>query len=111
MDQIIIYIAGPVSGQPELNRPAFYQAQEQLNALGFEIRNPHDFCMDIKSEDPADPLYYRRGFQVLTECSDLLLLDGWQYSAGAQVERKAAVLFKMGIFESVEDLVRKYSNQ
>lgn len=111
MNEIIIYIAGPVSGQPDLNRSAFYQAQEQLNALGFEIRNPHDFCADIKSEDPADPKYYRRGFQVLAECSDLLLLDGWQYSAGAQVEREAAVLFKMGIFDSVEDLVCKYSNQ
>ncbi len=111
MSQIIIYIAGPVSGQPDLNRSAFYQAQEQLNALGFQIRNPHDFCSDIKSTDPADPKYYRRGFQVLAECSDLLLLDGWQYSAGAQLESRVAVLFKMGIFESVEDLVRKYSNQ
>jgi len=55
MNEIIIYIAGPVSGQPDLNRSAFYQAQEQLNALSFEIRNPHDFCADIKSEDPADP--------------------------------------------------------
>ncbi|WP_286753903.1 MULTISPECIES: DUF4406 domain-containing protein [Sphingobacterium] len=111
MEKPIVYIAGPVSGQPDLNRQAFYAAQEELNALGFDARNPHDFCIGIKSTDPSDPKFYKRGFQVLTECTDILLLDGWAYSNGAHVERDAAVLFKLGIFESIDDLKLKYSNE
>lgn len=110
MNKPIIYIAGPISGQPDLNREAFYEAQEQINALGFESLNPHEFCKDIQSQDPQDHKYYRRGFEALAKATDIILLDGWQYSAGAQLESKAAVLFKMGIFENIEDLKRKYSN-
>ncbi|MGJ1419960.1 DUF4406 domain-containing protein [Sphingobacterium spiritivorum] len=106
----IIYIAGPISGQIDLNRSMFYGMQEELNALGFEVRNPHEFCIDIKSMDSSDPKFYKRGFQVLIECTDIMLLDGWQYSAGAQLERNVASLCKLGVFDNVNDLVLKYSN-
>ena len=109
MDKPKVYIAGPISGYQDLNRSSFYKAQEAINALGFDVSNPHEFCIDIKSEDSSDPKFYRRGFAVLITCSDILLLEGWQYSAGAQLERKVAVLCRMGVHESIDDLVNKYS--
>lgn len=109
MSKPIIYIAGPISGIADLNRPAFYQAQEQLNALGFEVRNPHEFCKHIQSDNPSDPAYYKQGFAELTLCTDVLLLPGWQYSAGAQLESKAAVLFGMNVHHTISDIVLLYS--
>lgn len=111
MNTPIVYIAGPVSGQPDLNRDAFEQADRALKDLGFITRNPHEFCKHIQSDNPSDPRYYRQGFSELANCTDILLLDGWQYSAGAQLESKVAVLFGMNVHHSIEDLVNKYSNQ
>lgn len=111
MNKPLIYISGPISGYADLNRPAFDNMSDELITLGLRSRNPHDFCQGIKASSPSDPAYYKRGMIELTECTDILLLNGWQYSKGAQLERQAAVLFGLGIFESVEDLIRKYSNQ
>lgn len=107
----IIYIAGPISGQPDLNRAAFYHAQEQINAMGFEVRNPHEFCRDIVSDDPSDAAYYKRGLQELMNCTDILLLPTWEYSTGAQLEAKAATVFKMQVHHSVEDIIRRYESK
>lgn len=109
MEKPIIYIAGPISGQPDLNCISFYKMQERLNAQGFDTRNPLDFCRDIESSNPSDPAYYKRGLIVLTECTDIMLLNGWKYSKGAQLERQATSLFGIGIFESIEDLILKYA--
>jgi hypothetical protein len=106
----IIYIAGPISGYPDLNKPAFSEMANELLQCGFEVKNPHEFCADIKTDNSSDPAYYKRGFIELTTCTDIILLNGWQYSKGAQIERQAAILFRQGIFESAEDLIRKYSN-
>lgn len=105
-----VYIAGPVSGQPDLNLPAFYKMQEELNALGFNTKNPHEFCLHIRSADPSDPRYYAEGIRQLTYCTDIIFLEGWQYSAGAQVERKVAQLLQLGVHESIDQLKLKYSN-
>lgn len=108
MNKPIIYIAGPISGQPDLNRSAFYKAQEELNSLGFHVKNPHEFCSHIHSDNPSDPRFYRQGFSELANCTDILLLDGWQYSGGAQLESKVAVLFGMNVHYSIQEIMLKY---
>lgn|SRR5690606_432316 len=111
MNTPIIYIAGPVSGQPNLNRDAFEEADRMLKSKGFITRNPHAFCGDIQSEDPQDPKFYRRGFEVLCrECTDLLLLDGWQYSQGATQELNVAKICQIRIHTSISDLIKFYTN-
>lgn len=107
-----VYIAGPISGHDDLNRSAFKTMQDELESLGFHTLNPHEFCESIKSPNPSDPKYYRAGMITLaSQATDIIFLDGWQYSAGAQLEHKAAALFGIGIHFSTEDLIRKYSNQ
>lgn len=111
MNTPIVYIAGPISGQPNLNREAFDEADKRLKALGFITRNPHSFCSDIHSDDPSDPRFYRRGIQVLaSECTDMVVLEGWQYSTGAALEKQVAILCQIQSFDNIEDLVAKYSN-
>ncbi len=111
MKEPIIYIAGPVSGQPDLNRAAFYEADKALKKLGFITRNPHEFCADIRAAEPEDPAYYRRGIEVLVrDCTDVILLPDWQYSVGATMERNVANACCIQTFESIGDLISKYSN-
>lgn len=106
-----IYIAGPISGYENLNAPAFKTMQGMLTGIGFTAYNPHEFCAHIKAECPSDPKYYAEGIRQLTECTDIILLDGWQYSSGARVEREVAHLLKLGIHEEIESLIKKYTHQ
>jgi len=111
METPIVYIAGPVSGQPDLNREAFYESDQALKSKGFITRNPHEFCSDINSTESDDPKYYRRGFEVLTrDCTDILMLDEWQYSAGATLEHHVARLCQVRIHYGLKELIDYFTN-
>lgn len=82
-----LYIAGPMTGYPELNFPAFHAEAARLRALGFEIVNP--------AEINADPCVewlecMRRDIRALVLCDGIALLEGWEESRGAKVEHKLA---------------------
>lgn len=42
-----VYICGPITGKPDLNRPAFKQAEEHLERLGYQPVNPHEVCKNV----------------------------------------------------------------
>lgn len=111
METPIVYIAGPVSGQPDLNRESFYEADQALKAKGYFTRNPHEFCMDINSTESDDPKFYRRGIEVLTrDCTDIVMLEGWQYSDGAKIEHHVATLCRMRIHYGAKQLIDYFTN-
>src|SRR5690606_7252377 len=111
MDTPVVYIAGPVSGQPDLNRPAFYEADHTLTTKGFITRNPREFCADIHSDNPDDPRFYRRGIEVLArDCTDIVMLENWEYSQGAKEEHRVAKLCGIRIHLSVEELIDYFTN-
>lgn len=79
-----IYIAGPCSGLPELNYPAFNRLAAQLRALGHHVESP--------AENPIPPCgtwegYMRMGLAQLDTCEGIVMLPGWEQSPGAQIER------------------------
>lgn len=80
----IIYIAGPVSGIADLNRPAFEKATRKLRGMGYIVRNPHEICVDV---DPDDwEACMRKCLREMMDCSLVLLLPGWQQSKGCNLE-------------------------
>ncbi len=79
-----IYIAGPMTGLPELNFPAFHAAAAELRAAGHEPVNPAEINPDPGAEW-TDCMF--RDLEELTKCAAILMLDGWQKSPGAQIER------------------------
>lgn len=107
-----VYIAGPMTGIPEFNFPAFDAAAEKYRAMGWEVVNPaeHDreAGLDVTgmTGDPAEA--EAAGF-VLTdallwdlhqvaECDGIVLLAGWSRSSGAKAELAlAAALGKWAI--------------
>lgn len=83
-----IYIAGPMTGLPDFNYPAFNAEAARLRALGFHVENP--------AENPAPPCgswagYMRLAIAQLVTCDAICLLPGWSASRGASIEHDLAV--------------------
>ena len=79
-----VYIAGPMTGLPDLNFPAFHAEAGRLRALGYEVSNPAEI-----NPDPAakwqDCMF--RDLAELDTCDAILMLHGWENSPGAQIEK------------------------
>jgi nucleoside 2-deoxyribosyltransferase len=81
-----IYLAGPMSGLPEENYPAFNAEAARLRAIGFHVENP--------AENPAQDswqAYMRQAVRQMMTCDAVALLPGWENSRGALIENGLAV--------------------
>ena len=78
-----LYLAGPMTGQPEWGRPAFAAAAAQLRAAGHRVTNPGELPLDLARpwED-----YLAETLWLILECQAVALLDGWEHSRGARLE-------------------------
>lgn len=83
-----IYIAGPMSGIPDYNRPAFLTAERLLTSVGYSVWNPARNGLPLDA--PWDQ-HMRTDIAVLMTCGRLALLPGWQRSKGAGIEHDLAV--------------------
>ena len=83
-----IYIAGPMTGLPEFNYPAFNKEAQRLRAMGYHVENPAD-----NPEPPCKSWlgYMRMALPQLVTCDIVALLPGWQDSKGARIERCLAI--------------------
>lgn len=83
-----LYVAGPVTGVEDLNRPAFEEARELLALKGYAPLLPHDIV-----RDPATPWReaLRQTLRAMLGCHGVALMDGWQASKGACLERNVAL--------------------
>lgn len=82
-----VYIAGPMTGLPEFNYPAFRDAANKLTALGFAVEDPST------NTNPTPDDYHgwlRAGLAQLITCHAVALLDGWEASGGARLEVNVA---------------------
>ncbi|NLF01127.1 MAG: DUF4406 domain-containing protein [Anaerolineales bacterium] len=79
-----IYIAGPMTGLPEWNFPAFFAAAEALRAGGYEPVNPAEAFGGDTTRTHQE--YMREACRQLATCQGILLLDGWRESKGAVFE-------------------------
>lgn len=82
-----IYIAGPMTGLPEFNYPAFSRAADRLRASGYHVENP--------AENPVPACgtwagYMRMAITQLVTCDTVALLPGWSDSRGANIEQQLA---------------------
>lgn len=89
-----IYIAGPMTGRPQFNYPAFHQAAALLRAAGHVVINP--------AENPAPACgswrgYMRMSVAQVASVDCLVMLPGWQFSKGARIEYLLARLLGLGI--------------
>lgn len=79
-----LYVAGPMTGLPEHNFPAFFAAEAALTALGYDVLNPARHGAGEEGMTWAD--YMRRAIPDVLAVDALALLDGWESSRGARLE-------------------------
>jgi len=87
-----VYIAGPMTGIPEYNYPAFNAEADRLRALGFHVENPVD-------NSPPDcgtwEGWMRKAIAQIITCDRMVMLPGWEASKGAVIEFNLAVSLGM----------------
>lgn len=94
-----VYVAGPMTGLPESNYPAFNAAAARLRSKGWHVENP--------AENPAPHVdaacdwtaYMRMGVSQLMTCHAIYLLPGWQQSKGASLEYMVAKQLGLMVYE------------
>lgn len=83
-----IYVAGPMTGLPDYNYPAFNAAAEQLRAAGYAVLNPVD--SEKHNPTPGTPQgwdwYMRHALRMVLNVDGLAVLPGWESSKGALLE-------------------------
>lgn len=80
-----IYLAGPMTGLPEFNYPAFHAEAARLRALGYQVENPAENPPQDDWED-----YMKQAIPQLLTCDLMALLPGWEKSKGAMLEHHIA---------------------
>lgn len=89
-----VYIAGPMTGLPHFNRPAFQQAAINLS---FEKHVPLNPAILPDGLTEAD--YMAVGITMLQRADAIFLLSGWQFSAGARAEHALALKLGLEVIE------------
>ena len=96
-----VYIGGPIKGYSNRNISAFAEAERKLLALGHEPINPHNIPVDHEGKpcigDQATNghgygCYMIPDLKALLDCQGYTLLNGWENSRGAKVEKEVAMI-------------------
>lgn len=78
------YIAGPMTGYPEFNYPAFFKAEKALRLGGFDPINP---AREEGREHCKSWLDFMRASLLdIAACDGIATLTGWGESRGAALE-------------------------
>lgn len=93
-----IYLAGPMTGLPDHNFPAFHAAARHLTAAGWEVCNPAE-NFGGRTDLPREQ-YLRADVAMLVQCDAIALLPGWEESRGAQLEYLVARELNLAIFDA-----------
>lgn len=83
-----IYISGQTSGlTPDEYRANFLEAARQLHAQGYEVINPI-----FNGVDATQPwqVHMKADIRLLLECDAIYVLQNWELSNGATLEREIA---------------------
>ncbi len=90
-----VYLAGPMTGLPGKNYPAFHAAAARLRARGFTVISP----AEINSPDATWEDSMRICIPALLTCDIVALIRGWEDSKGTRLEVINAAAFKMPLHD------------
>ena len=101
-----LYVAGPMSGLPDFNYPAFDAASDLLRSEGFNVLNPT--AAEEQNPTPGTPQrwdwYMRHALRMVLDADALAVLPGWEKSKGATLEVAVANALGMTV-QPVEEWI------
>lgn len=87
-----VYIAGPMSGLAEFNRPEFMLSAARLSHAGNIVLNPATLPDGLSQREYMDIC------TAMLRCADTIyMLKGWANSSGARAELALAEKLELGI--------------
>lgn len=110
------YLAGPMTGIPHFNYPAFNAAAANLRRAGHHVFNPAEHDTELHGKDISNPegcaetAAKEHGFcrrtalkadlsWICDHAEAIALLPGWEKSSGARAERALAEALSLRIIE------------
>ena len=96
-----VYVAGPMAGEPKLNRPKFRRVAAALRRRGWQVVSPVEIgeTMGLRGEsaEEVDQVLLKSvvdaELRALRACDAIWLMDGWERSAGTLREVVVAISF------------------
>lgn len=105
---ITMYLAGPMSGYPDMNQGEFRRVAKMVSALGYIAVVPHDieayphngdpcpvgyseYMAQARTTEHSGACYLRACLRTMLTCDSVLFLDNWHRSVGARLEHETAV--------------------
>lgn len=88
-----LYVAGPMTGLPKFNYPAFNEAAKKLRTYGFSIANP------AENTNPGGEWedWLRQSIAQVLGSHGVAVLPDWQQSKGARLEVHVATELGMEV--------------
>jgi hypothetical protein len=88
-----VYLSGPMAGQKDYNYPAFRSAAKKLRDMGYTVLDPSENfegARERATDGGFVPIpraeYIRKDVQNVLQSDMIVVLNGWQQSAGARLE-------------------------
>jgi hypothetical protein len=98
-----LYLAGPMRGYPDLNRPAFAAAAESLRLAGHLVYNPaENDAGSLRANLAADTAW------ISLVADGVVLLPGWSQSLGAKAENALRACLDLPAWE-LDPFLRKHA--
>lgn len=115
-----LYLAGPMTGLPHFNRPAFDLAAAKLRANGWHVFSPVEYDIEQYGEGMFEDAFgnaeyaaERYGYDrrevlaadldwICLEADAIMMLDGWMRSTGARAEYATAVALGLRTYSEME---------
>lgn len=93
-----VYIAGPMSGYPEWNFPAFNRAEAEWVLAGWEVSNPAK-NFGGKTDLPYET-YLKTACLQVADADAVAVLEGWEASRGAVTEVHIAMTLSKPVYDA-----------
>lgn len=95
----VYYIAGPMTGYEQFNYPKFHQVTAIMRGENLVVLSPAENFTLAEQREVAWSDAVRTALRQLLDADCLVLLPGWDASAGTKIERKVASVLGMPIYD------------
>lgn len=100
MSHPTLYLAGPMTGLPDFNYPAFHAAAADWRAAGWLVINPAEAFGGAQDRPYRD--YVEHDIAVIQGCSAMAMLPGWDGASarGSVWEREVALMLGLAVYDA-----------